>query len=206
MPATLSDLDAWLRRYAATIHDQVAYLTELDAAVGDADHGTNMDRGMQKVVGVLDSESFEAADALFKKVGMTLVSAVGGASGPLYGTFFLRVGTGIGTVSEVDAETLGAGLRAGVEGVLARGKAELGDKTMYDAWAPALEAYDGAEGDIGDRLTAAADAAAQARDDTAGLVARKGRASYLGERSAGHVDPGAASTVMLLEAARDTLS
>lgn len=206
MPASITDLVGWLRAYAETIHDNVSYLTELDAAIGDADHGTNMDRGMQKVMSVLDSESFESADALFKKVGMTLVSAVGGASGPLYGTFFLRLGTGIGAVDSIDAETFGKGLRAGVEGVVARGKAELDDKTMYDAWAPAIDAYDAASGELGDRLSAAAAAAAQARDDTIPLVARKGRASYLGERSAGHMDPGAASTTMLLETARETLS
>lgn len=205
MAATVSGFDAWLRAYAATINDQVGYLTELDAAIGDADHGTNMDRGMQKVVGVLDSESFEAPDALFKKVGMTLVSAVGGASGPLYGTFFLRLASGL-DAAEVDADEFGASLHAGVEGILARGKAELGDKTMYDAWAPALEAYDGTDGDIRERLMAAADAAARARDETADLIARKGRASYLGERSIGHIDPGAASTVMLLEAAAESLA
>ncbi|UPK76842.1 dihydroxyacetone kinase subunit DhaL [Nocardioidaceae bacterium SCSIO 66511] len=206
MAASISDLESWLRTYAATIHDNTAYLTELDAAVGDADHGTNMDRGMQKVVGVLDDESYETADALFKKVGMTLVSAVGGASGPLYGTFFLRMATGVGAVDSVDAAAFGVGLRAGVEGVLARGKAELGDKTMYDAWAPALGAFDGTEGGLGEKLASAAAAAAKARDDTAALVARKGRASYLGERSAGHLDPGAVSTVMLIEAAKETLT
>ena len=206
MAASISDLESWLRTYAATIHDNTAYLTELDAAVGDADHGTNMDRGMQKVVGVLDDESYETADALFKKVGMTLVSAVGGASGPLYGTFFLRMATGVGAVDSVDAAAFGVGLRAGVEGVLARGKAELGDKTMYDAWAPALDAFDSTEGDLGEKLASAATAAAKARDDTAALVARKGRASYLGERSAGHLDPGAVSTVMLIEAAKETLT
>lgn len=206
MAASITDLESWLRAYAATIHGNTAYLTELDAAVGDADHGTNMDRGMQKVVGVLDDESYETADALFKKVGMTLVSAVGGASGPLYGTFFLRMATGVGAVDSVDAATFGAGLRAGVEGVLARGKAELGDKTMYDAWAPALDAFDSTEGDLCEKLASAATAAAKARDDTAALVARKGRASYLGERSAGHLDPGAVSTVMLIEAAKETLT
>jgi dihydroxyacetone kinase-like protein len=126
----------------------------------------------------------------------------------LYGTFFLRFGTAMAGV-ELTPETIGRGLHAGVEGVLARGKAELGDKTMYDAWAPALEAYDGAVAggsDLGAALTAAAEAAAKGRDATVPLVARKGRASYLGERSAGHQDPGATSTTLILESAARTLS
>lgn len=205
MPVTVDAFGSWLRGFATVVHENVGYLTELDSAIGDADHGTNMDRGMQKVAGVLDAETFETPDALFKKVGMTLVGAVGGASGPLYGTFFLRFGGALAGASDVGTAEVGAALRAGVEGVLARGKAELGDKTMYDAWAPALDAYDAAGDDLGAALTAAAGAAAKARDDTAGLVARKGRASYLGERSVGHVDPGAASTVLLLETARENL-
>lgn len=205
MPVTAAGLGSWLRAYAGTIHENAGYLTELDSAIGDADHGSNMDRGMQKVVGVLDTESFDTPDALCKKVGMTLVGAVGGASGPLYGTFFLRFGAALAGVADVGVAELGAALRAGVEGVVTRGKAELGDKTMYDAWVPALEAYDAAGADLNAALGAATDAAAKARDATADLVARKGRASYLGERSVGHIDPGAASTVLLLESARETL-
>jgi phosphoenolpyruvate---glycerone phosphotransferase subunit DhaL len=144
---------------------------------------------------------------LCKKVGMTLVSSVGGASGPLYGTFFLRLAAALHDVDPVDAPAFGAALRAGVGGVLARGKAELDDKTMYDALAPALEAYDRATGDgVGAALAAAAGAAAAGRDRVTGLVARKGRASYLGERSAGHQDPGATSATLLLESAAATLS
>lgn len=198
----------WLRDVAGTLHDNAAYLTELDSAIGDADHGANLDRGFQAVVAVLDETSFDSVDELLKKAGMTLVSKVGGASGPLYGTFFLRFGTAMAG-AELTPETIGRGLRAGVEGVLARGKAELGDKTMYDAWAPALEAYDAAVAggsDLGAALTAAAEAAAKGRDATVPLVARKGRASYLGERSAGHQDPGATSTTLILESAARTLS
>jgi dihydroxyacetone kinase-like protein len=144
---------------------------------------------------------------LFKKVGMTLVSTVGGASGPLYGTFFLRFGGALQGVDEASAIELGAALRAGFEGIVSRGKAEAGDKTMVDAWGPALEAYDGAASQgLESALKAAAAAAAKGRDDTIPLVARKGRASYLGERSAGHQDPGATSTTMLLESAAATLS
>jgi dihydroxyacetone kinase-like protein len=198
----------WLRDAANTLHDNAAYLTELDSAIGDADHGSNMDRGFAAVVAVLDETSFESVDELLKKAGMTLVSKVGGASGPLYGTFFLRFGTALAGV-EVNAESVGAALKAGVGGILARGKAELGDKTMYDAWAPALEAYDGAVAggaDLAGALAAAAEAAAKGRDATTPLVARKGRASYLGERSAGHQDPGATSTTLLLESAARTLA
>jgi dihydroxyacetone kinase-like protein len=202
----VESLSNWLRDYAETIHDNAATLTQLDAAIGDADHGVNMDRGMKAVVAALDA-GFESADALMKKAGMTLVSTVGGASGPLYGTFFLRFGTTLAGVTEIGAAELGSALRAGVDGIVARGKAEAGDKTMYDAWAPALEAYDAAQGEgIGPALAAAAEAAAKGRDATIPLVARKGRASYLGERSAGHQDPGATSTTLLLESAARTLS
>ncbi|GAB2556124.1 dihydroxyacetone kinase subunit DhaL [Kribbella endophytica] len=197
----------WLRDLAGTLHDNAAYLTELDSAIGDADHGSNMDRGFSAVVAVLDETTFDSVDELLKKAGMTLVSKVGGASGPLYGTFFLRFGTALAGV-EVSPATVGEALKAGVGGILARGKAEVGDKTMYDAWAPALSAYDEAVAggsDLRGALVAAAEAAAKGRDETVPLVARKGRASYLGERSVGHQDPGATSTTLLLESAARTL-
>ena len=206
---SVADLSGWVHAYADSVHENAALLTDLDAAIGDADHGSNMDRGMKAAVVAIDDGSFETADALLKKVGMTLVSTVGGASGPLYGTFFLRCGTALTDVSDIDAPALGAALRAGVEGVIGRGKAELEDKTMVDAWLPALDAYDQAvEGgaSIADALRAAADAAAEGRDATIPLIARKGRASYLGERSRDHQDPGATSTTLLLEAAASTLA
>ncbi|GAA2817904.1 dihydroxyacetone kinase subunit DhaL [Kribbella solani] len=198
----------WLRDVAGAMHENAGYLTELDSAIGDADHGANMDRGFQAVVAVLDESSFGSADELLKKAGMTLVSKVGGASGPLYGTFFLRFGTALAGVDPITPEAIGTALHAGVEGVLARGKAELGDKTMYDAWAPALDAYDAAVAggaDLGAALTAAAEAAAKGRDGTVPMVARKGRASYLGERSVGHQDPGATSSTLIVESAARTL-
>ena len=197
-----TDLVAWVRTFRDAIHAHRAELTRLDSEIGDADHGSNMARGMDAVVAKLDPIP-DAAPELFKTVGMTLVSSVGGASGPLYGTFFLRMGPAAGAEPTLDAPTLGAALRAGVEGVVARGKAEPGDKTMIDAFVPALEAWDAAVADGGDAARAAraaADAAASGRDATEALVARKGRASYLGERSAGHIDPGAASATLLLEA------
>jgi dihydroxyacetone kinase-like protein len=200
---------AWLRDAAQSLHENAAYLTELDSAIGDADHGANMDRGFQAIVAMVDETTFTSVDELMKKAGMTLVSKVGGASGPLYGTFFLRFGAALAGASSVSPESLGEALKAGVGGILQRGKAELGDKTMYDAWSPALDAYDAAVAggsDAAGALTAAAEAAAKGRDATVPLVARKGRASYLGERSAGHQDPGATSTTLLLESAARTLA
>ncbi len=204
--AGTEQFEAWLRDYAAVVGENAAWLTELDSAIGDADHGSNMDRGMRAVVGQLDKGVFDSAEAMLKKTGMTLVSTVGGASGPLYGTFFLRAAGVLTDVEDADAAAVGAALRAGVEGIVQRGHAELEDKTMYDAWAPALEAFDAAGDDLAAALTAAAEAAAKGRDATVPLVARKGRASYLGERSAGHLDPGAASTTLLLESAARTLA
>lgn len=206
--ATTEKFVAWLRDFATTVAENEQHLTALDSAIGDADHGSNMVRGTAAVDDLLDGEFADAA-TLLKKAGMTLVSTVGGASGPLYGTFFLRFAGTLTGNTDVSAAELGAALRAGVEGIVQRGKAELGDKTMYDAWSPALESYDAAVAggsDIAAALSAAADAAVQGRDATKPLVAKKGRASYLGERSAGHIDPGAASTVLLLESAARTLS
>jgi dihydroxyacetone kinase-like protein len=205
----LETLVLWLRRFTELVTDQRAYLTELDSAIGDADHGANMSRGMTAVVEKLDGATAGAADELFKTVGMTLVTSVGGASGPLYGTFFLRMGMSAGPVASFDGASLGAALRAGLEGVVARGKAETGDKTMYDAMAPALDAYDAAiagGSSIPDAAAAAFTAAEAGRDATEPLVARKGRASYLGERSAGHLDPGATSTALLFQALAETLA
>jgi dihydroxyacetone kinase-like protein len=206
---TVDDIVAWVRACAERVENEAALLTDLDAAIGDADHGTNLDRGFRAAVAKLDRESFDSAGVLLKAVGMSLVSTVGGASGPLYGTFFLRCGSALEEATTIDAAAFGAALRAGVTGVQARGKAEAGDKTMYDAWRPALEAYDSAVtrgGELADALEAAAAAAATGREATIEMVARKGRASYLGERSRGHQDPGATSTTMILEAAAATLS
>nr|WP_308129451.1 dihydroxyacetone kinase subunit DhaL [Actinoplanes polyasparticus] len=188
-------VDAWIREFARLIAANKDELTALDSAIGDGDHGTNMDRGLTAVVSMLDAEPQATPSALFKKVGMTLISKVGGASGPLYGTAFLRMAAAAG--DEVDLAKV---LRAALDGVIARGKAEPGDKTMVDALAPAVDALEAGAG-----LAAAAEAAAKGRDATIPLVARKGRASYLGERSAGHADPGATSVTLLLTAAATTL-
>jgi dihydroxyacetone kinase-like protein len=193
----------WLREFARLITENAQYLSDLDAAVGDADHGINMERGMTAVMAALDEEPPADLPALFKKVGMTLVSSVGGASGPLYGTLFLRMGPAFGADAAGAAEFAKA-LRAGVDGVVARGRAEAGDKTMFDALAPALDALDGAlaaGSDLAAALQQAAAAADGGRDATESMVARKGRASYLGQRSVGHIDPGATSSAMLITAA-----
>jgi dihydroxyacetone kinase-like protein len=205
----VQQLEEWIRAFAALVSEQKGYLTELDSAIGDADHGINMDRGMKAVLDKLDSTPSTTADELFKLVGLTLVSSVGGASGPLYGTFFLRLGSAAGTVTELSPDDLAKGLRAGLDGLVARGKPELGDKTMYDALHPALEALEAAlagGSTSGDAFAAAAAACHRGRDATIAMVARKGRASYLGERSAGHQDPGATSAALLLDAAVSTLS
>jgi dihydroxyacetone kinase-like protein len=198
-----ADLERWVRAFARLVAEHKDELTELDAAIGDADHGANMDRGLQAAVAALDETRPETASALFSKVGMTLVSTVGGASGPLFGTLFLRMGSSLGDAKEVTTEQLAAALRAGLEGVVARGRAEPGDKTMYDALAPAVEALERAAADdapVREALAAALAAAKAGRDATTPMLARKGRASYLGERSVGHQDPGATSVALLVAA------
>lgn len=204
---TTAVLEEWVRRFATLVAHNRGYLTDLDAAIGDADHGSNMDRGMKAAVAALDETPPATAGALFTKVGMTLVSTVGGASGPLFGTLFLRMGTTLGDVGTASPQDFAAALRAGLGGVVARGKAEPGDKTMYDALAPAVDALDGAlaeQSPLAAGLKLARDAAQAGRDATTPMLARKGRASYLGERSVGHQDPGATTVALLLEVATDS--
>jgi dihydroxyacetone kinase-like protein len=200
---------AWLEAFGEAVAQQRDHLTQLDSAIGDADHGANLDRGMTAVVAALGSADVTTPGVLLKTTGMTLVSTVGGASGPLYGTFFLRMSVSAGDADALDGAGFAQALRAGLEGVVARGKAQAGDKTMYDALAPACDALDSAIADGADlsvalaRATAAADAG---RDATIPMLARKGRASYLGERSVGHQDPGATSAALLVAAAARTLA
>lgn len=211
---SFEDVRGWVRRYAGVIAENKVYLTELDSAIGDADHGINMDRGMQAVVrklAELDEAGDETSDdlgALFKTVGMTLVSTVGGAAGPLYGTLFLQMGVAVGDRSELTLTDWATALAAGVTGVRARGKAELEDKTMLDALLPAAEALNASDSGIplADILRRSAAAAEQGMKATIPLVARKGRASYLGARSVGHQDPGATSSWLLLNTAAETLA
>lgn len=201
---TVEGLTAWLHAYAALIAEHEDELTELDAAIGDADHGTNMARGMTSVTALLAERTFGTLDALAKQVGMALVSSVGGAAGPLYGTFWLRFAQPLAGLTEADAGRVGLALHAGVDGIRHRGRAEPGDKTMLDALLPALDAYDAAVADgagLADALVAAAARADDGCAATVPLVAHRGRASYLGERSVGHQDPGATSAALLLRAA-----
>jgi dihydroxyacetone kinase-like protein len=202
-------LTAWVRDFASVIGENAQYLTDLDAAIGDGDHGVNMARGVTAVIAALDESAPADMAALCKQVGMTLVKSVGGASGPLYGTFFLRVASALGPVDTVDAQSFAGALRAGVAGVVQRGRAEAGDKTMVDALAPALDALDAALASgsgIAAALHDATAAAEKGRDATQSMVARKGRASYLGQRSVGHLDPGATSAVMLINSAATAVS
>ena len=198
---TLDQLAAWLRDFAALVDQNKTYLTELDSAIGDADHGANMARGTAAVVAHLDESN--TVDALLKKAGMTLVSTVGGTSGPLYGTLLMKMGMATGSVTQLSRTEFSQAFHAGLEGLIARGKTELGDKTMVDALSPGIDAFDAAIADGADwhgAAEAAARAAAAGRDATTPLVARKGRASYLGPRSAGHMDPGATSATYLFDA------
>jgi phosphoenolpyruvate---glycerone phosphotransferase subunit DhaL len=197
----------FIRAYAAQIAEHKAELVKLDTAIGDGDHGTNMDRGMRKVVERIDGVEGEDIGALLKVVGMALVSSVGGAAGPLYGTLFLEMGKASAGRDELDLAGWTGALEAGVKGVQARGKAEPGDKTMVDALLPAVAALraaadDGAE--LDDALQRSAEAAEEGMRATVPLEARKGRASYLGPRSVGHQDPGATSSHILLAVAAKT--
>jgi dihydroxyacetone kinase-like protein len=198
----------WVRAYGAVIADNRDYLTELDSAIGDADHGTNMERGMRKALERLDGLDGDDIGADLKAVGMALVSSVGGAGGPLYGTLFIQMGGATAGKEELSLADWAEAVKAGVEGVQARGKAEPGDKTMVDALLPAAESLREAadqDADVAEALRRAADAAEEGMKATVELVARKGRASYLGPRSAGHQDPGATSSYLLIKTAADVL-
>ena len=197
----------WIKASASAIALHKDYLTQLDADIGDGDHGANMDRGFQAVMTKLPGVADKDIGTIFKTVGMTLVSTVGGAGGPLYGTFFMQMGTATAGKMELTLSDWLAAVQAGVDGVIMRGKANLDDKTMVDALTPALNTLKTAQADgvpLADALRQSATAAEQGMLATIPLVARKGRASYLGERSAGHQDPGATSSHLLLKTAADT--
>jgi len=209
MAVSRDDVLHWLKNCVAVIAENRQYLIELDAAIGDADHGANMDRGFQAVLKKLPEIADKDIGSIFKTVGMTLVSTVGGAGGPLYGTFFLQAGAVTAGKMDLSLPDWTAAMEAAVNGVILRGKASPGDKTMLDALLPALEALK-ESAEAGEELAPAQRASAEAARlgmlATIPLVARKGRASYLGERSAGHQDPGATSSYLLLKAAADTWS
>ncbi|WP_370452427.1 dihydroxyacetone kinase subunit DhaL [Kribbella caucasensis] len=200
---------SWLSLFATEVARNRDLLTQLDSAIGDADHGANLDRGTSAAVSAFGTADHSSPGSVLKTMGMTLVGTVGGASGPLYGTLFLRMAGCAGDAERLDAPAFAAALRAGLDGVVARGRAQAGDKTMYDALSPACDALDDALAagrDIGDALSLATAAADAGRDATIPMLARKGRASYLGERSVGHQDPGATSAALLVAAAAQALS
>lgn len=207
MSMTTEDILRWLQQLARVLQENRDYLTQLDAAIGDADHGINMDRGFKAVTEKLSTGTDTDIGTILKTVGTTLVSTVGGASGPLYGTAFLRAGmatSGKQVLSEADFVSM---LGAFVEGIKARGKAQLGEKTMLDALLPALDAARRAEGeglDLAQLLRQSSEAAKEGAQNTIPLLATKGRASYLGERSVGHQDPGATSGWLILKTLADT--
>jgi phosphoenolpyruvate---glycerone phosphotransferase subunit DhaL len=207
MPITQQNMRHWLQTLAQVYHENSAYLTQLDSAIGDADHGINLDRGFSAVTTKLANMHDADISTLLKTVGTTLVSTVGGASGPLYGTAFLRAGAATTGKQELQATDVVAMLDAAVEGIKTRGKAKVGEKTMLDALVPATEAAHEALNDNADmpellqRTVAAAEAGMK---NTIPLLATKGRASYLGERSVGHQDPGATSSWLLLKTLADS--
>jgi phosphoenolpyruvate---glycerone phosphotransferase subunit DhaL len=200
LPVDAALVRAWVTAFADSVTAAKTELTKLDQAIGDGDHGANMSRGLTAVVAKLSGDT---PGDLLKGVGRTLISTVGGASGPLYGTAFREAGKALGDAEPVADADFAAALRAGLDGIVRLGKAEPGDKTMIDAWTPALAALDAAlesGSALPEAVGAAAKAAAEGATATVPMQARKGRASYLGPRSVGHQDPGATSTTMLFEA------
>jgi phosphoenolpyruvate---glycerone phosphotransferase subunit DhaL len=191
----------WLQTFATEIEQNKEYLTELDAAIGDADHGINMDRGFKKVASQLPSVADKDISTILKTISMTLISTVGGASGPLYGTFFLRASTAVVGKEELVVEDLFKLLQVGLEGVIQRGKAQLGDKTMVDVLSPVVDSFQHVDNNknIVEIMQQVVSVAEQAMKDTIPMLAKKGRASYLGDRSIGHQDPGATSTYLMLK-------
>jgi len=207
MPITTEDTVCWLQQVAIVLRENRDFLTQLDSPIGDADHGVNMDRGFQAVVEKLPSVAGMDIGSILKTVGSTLVSTVGGASGPLYGTAFLRAGIASAGKHELDEADVVSMLEAAVEGIKARGKAQPGEKTMLDALIPALTAAKEAEAQMMGlpQLLQHASAAAEAgMKATIPMLATKGRASYLGERSIGHQDPGATSSWLILKTLAET--
>lgn len=198
-----------MRAASQMLEEHRVELSTLDREIGDGDHGENMNRGFGALVAALERDAPDSPGGVLKLVATTLISKVGGAAGPLYGTAFLRAATAVKDASELDAGLVAKALRAALDGVIARGKAERGDKTMVDALLPAVQAAEEAAErgeDVPVLLRVAADAAAEGADSTVLVLARKGRASYLGERSIGHMDPGARSTALLLRTFADVAS
>jgi len=206
---TRDQIVEWLHTTGNVMEENKEFLTQLDAAIGDAEHGINMERGFKKVVSQLPAVEDKDIGSILKSAGMALISSVGGASGPLYGTLFMRAGMVALGKQELNTADMAAVLRAGLSGIIERGKAQIGDKTMVDALAPGVEAFDWAVkdgADMAEALRQTVVAVEKGMKDTIPLVAKKGRASYLGERSIGHQDPGATSLYLILKALHDTVS
>jgi dihydroxyacetone kinase-like protein len=204
---TTEDTLRWLKQLANVLHENRDYLTQLDSPIGDADHGTNMDRGFKAVADKLPGMANMDIGSILKTVGTTLVSTVGGASGPLYGTAFLRAGMATSGKHELYESDMVSMLEAALEGIKVRGKAQLGEKTMVDALTPALAAAKEAEAQnsgLSQLLRRTSNAAEDGMKRTIPMLATKGRASYLGERSIGHQDPGATSSWLILKTLADT--
>lgn len=203
MPISRDDVLSWLRVYSQALAENKDYLTQLDSSIGDADHGVNMDRGFKAVLGKLPTVADKDIGTILKSVGMTLVQTVGGASGPLYGTFFLQAGVATANKMELSLADWVTAIDGAIVSLMARGKANVGDKTMVDALVPALHALKQAVADGVDEreaLRQSVVAAEQGMKNTIPMVARRGRASYLAERSAGHQDPGATSSYLMFRA------
>ncbi len=190
----------WLQKATELINENKDYLTELDAAIGDADHGLNMARGFSKVMEKLATTETKDCGDVFKTTAMTLISSVGGASGPLYGSFFLKASMVCKGKEELTPEELIATLDAGVKGIQERGRAEVGDKTMIDVWVPVVDSLKSGAAELPEMMHKAVEVAEKAKESTKDLIAKKGRASYLGERSVGHLDPGAVSSTLIIRA------
>ncbi|MEM0385345.1 MAG: dihydroxyacetone kinase subunit DhaL [Nitrososphaeria archaeon] len=208
MKLSNKDVLDYLKKAAELIDANKEYLTELDSAIGDADHGINMDRGFQTVMKNLPTLEGKDIGAILKAVGMYLVSTVGGASGPLYGTAFIQAGSALAGKFEIDEQDIVKAMQAALDGIIMRGKASLGDKTMIDAISPAVDSLKKSLSN-GKELTNALEEAVKAAEEgmksTIPMLAKKGRASYLGERSIGHQDPGATSSYLLIKLMLDLI-
>jgi dihydroxyacetone kinase-like protein len=208
MTVTKKHILRWLKASARVMASNQEYLTQLDSEIGDADHGINMNRGFGVVLNQLPALNDKDIGTILKKTGMALISSVGGASGPLYGTFFTRMGSVVSDKDELGSQDIYDMLKAGMDGIVQRGRAKAGDKTMVDAWIPALDALKVAIDEDQSTLSSIRMAVAAAENgmkDTIPLQAKKGRASYLGARSIGHQDPGATSSYLLLKTLLDSV-
>jgi dihydroxyacetone kinase-like protein len=204
MPFTIKMAVSAMERFSGVVEKEKEYLTDLDSAIGDADHGINMNRGMKRVIEKMAGHNYANFSGLFREAAMTIMSVVGGSAGPLYGTFFMKLGQKLGDKTEATAAEFAGAMREGLDALMSLGKSAPGDKTMVDALDPAVTALaSGASGDEADAWKAASNAAETGMEATVPMLARRGRGSYLGERSIGHQDPGATSSFYFIRCLRD---